>query len=160
MTKIAKPSLKIKNRKIAQLINKLSVKRMKWTVCNDSSTESSSSSDDDILPMLPDTTSNELSTIEESNLENCWSTTSSSSSNYLSSLLGGSVSSLSLGEPEQDFFKKDDTADASLPSRVPEAQQEVVASERSDHHVVNIDDATCNGEGNSSLSQSDPVSVS
>ena len=69
---------------------------MKFSICDESAT-SSSSSEDDVLPILPETSSGELSTIEESHLEHETDSESSgsASSNYLSSLIDGSMSSLS-----------------------------------------------------------------
>lgn len=68
---------------------------MKWTVCDESS--SSSSSSDEVYPILPntlpDTTSGELSPIEESHLEK--SGCSSSSSKYMSSFANDSLSNVS-----------------------------------------------------------------
>lgn len=78
-------------------MSKLSVKRMKMSICDESAT-SSSSSEDDVLPMLPETSSGELSTIEESHLEHeseSESSSSSTTSNYMSSLLNESISSVS-----------------------------------------------------------------
>jgi Ninjurin len=57
----------------------MSIKRMKWSVCQ----ESSSSSDEDSLPILPETSSSsssslpDLSTIEESHFEGCLDSDSS-----------------------------------------------------------------------------------
>lgn len=88
MTKVSKPDLKTRSNAIGECkvtnlkelkskvllsVQKMSVKRMKWTICQDSS--SASSSDEDALPILPETSSSsssslaDLSTIEESSLE-------------------------------------------------------------------------------------------
>lgn len=64
---------------------------MNWSICDDSS----SSSDDDVQPILPSpSSSGNLSTIEESHLEN--GVDSSSSSSHYSSVNSGSISNISI----------------------------------------------------------------
>lgn len=84
-------------------VKKLSVKRMRWTICE----HSSSSSEEDVAPFLPEnsalpeTSSDELSTIEESHLEDD-DTGSSSSSEYISSYyVNDELSSVSSLEDQQ-----------------------------------------------------------
>lgn len=80
---------------------------MKWTVCDDST---SSSSDDDVQPIIPTSNSEgNLSTIEESHLENGVETDSNSSSTHYSSFDGESISSLS-----SDIRRNEDFAGENL----------------------------------------------
>lgn len=115
MTKIARPILKLMSRKSGKeifndrvlgeklkflrnktLVRKLSIKRMKMNVCNESSS-SSSSEEESCNPTFLPNSSGELSTIEESNLEQDKGSNSdgSSSSKYMSSYLNESMSSIS-----------------------------------------------------------------
>lgn len=69
----------------------MSINRMKWSVCNESP---SSSSEDDVYPILPETSSGELSPIEESHLEDGIDS-DSSTSQYMSSFCHDSLSNIS-----------------------------------------------------------------
>lgn len=134
---------------------------MKWAVCNDSSS-ASSSSDDDVLPVLPDTSSDELSTIEESNLENGWSASSSSSSNYMSSFIDGSVSSLTSDEFDRKYQKMDETGEGSKKPTALKARRKNVASVKD--HIVDVIDSVESvaeraNEPNSYSSQSNLVQI-
>lgn len=95
---------------------------MKWTICHESAT-SSSSSEDETLPILPDSSSDELSTIDESHMENDFSSdaATSSSSKYLSSLMDRSLTSNS----------SDDQQDA--PSRRKYKQEENISTQQMSH---------------------------
>lgn len=78
---------------------------MKWSVCAESS---SSSSEDDIRPILPETSSGELSPIEESHLEDRIESDSSfgtSTSKYMSSFINDSLSDIS-SLPDDDRSQK------------------------------------------------------
>lgn len=105
MTKINKSNLTLRCKRIAKnallKTNKLTVKRMKLAVCDETHEPSS---DDDQLPMLPSTSSSSstissnLSPIEEEKLSSSVSTlttSSSSESEYMSSFLFSSITSIS-----------------------------------------------------------------
>lgn len=78
-------------------VNILSIKKMRWSICDEGGTSSSSSSEDDKLPILPETSFGELSTIEESHLEHETESDSSgsSTSNYFSTFMNESITSIS-----------------------------------------------------------------
>ncbi|KAG5678186.1 hypothetical protein PVAND_007879 [Polypedilum vanderplanki] len=105
MTKITKQSLKLRAKR---LTNKLVVKRMKLTVCD----ECTSSSDDDqwpILPPLPPTSSDdssELSPIEEEKLSESSVSTCSETSKYLSSFLNSSVTTVSSISDDESSYRR------------------------------------------------------
>lgn len=90
-------------------MNKLTIKRMKMSICDESGT--SSSSEDDVLPILPETSSGELSTIEESHLEHDTGSESSgsSSSKYMSSFINDSMTSISscASDDRKEFQSRD-----------------------------------------------------
>lgn len=88
-------------------MKKLTVKRLRWNIC-----ETSSSSDDDIIPILPEhatlpeTSSDELSTIEESHLEDG----DSSTSEYMSSQVFDDLSNhSSLSEDDMRDYRQKKT---------------------------------------------------
>lgn len=143
-------------------MNKLSVKRMKWTVCDDS--PSSSSSDDDVLPILPNLPESssssedlsiivgELPTIEESNLEyGAESDASSESSLYMSSLMDGGLSDVSSVDNENNHYDGVNNYDDGVHSRLANEEDssetvryvevdEVVSGVRT-FHIVHIPDS-------------------
>lgn len=81
---------------------------MKWSICDDSAISSSSSSEDE-TPILPESSSDDLSTIDESRFEKDFGSdaATSSSSRYLSSLLNQSLTSNSSDDHQEDLTKKD-----------------------------------------------------
>lgn len=84
----------IKFNYFVDLVNKLSIKRMKWTICDEST---SSSGDEDVQPILPSSPSDgKLSTIEESHLENGVDSDSISSTSRYSSFRSESISNVSI----------------------------------------------------------------